>query len=266
MSEDITHVLAGWDFQPDEINVRLVEGDDGRTKIQLRLDLGLLQMEQDGRPDGQRPHDCDSLLDYFVEQQREHDAAHPDEKPFQLDGEQCAQLLREGIQYYHRYISFWHLERYDLCARDTGRNLRLLKFVRDHARRDQDRLQFDQWRPYITMMHARSLATPLIEDEKYDEALTAIDAAIAGIKRFLEEYQQTHRAEQCGELVMLLKWRKELLEQSRSKGGDGRPRDPINSLRAELEEAVADERYEDAARLRDQLRRLKGPGPTGENL
>ena len=31
----------------------------------MRIDLGLLQMELDGRPDGQRPHGFESLLDYY---------------------------------------------------------------------------------------------------------------------------------------------------------------------------------------------------------
>ena len=53
-----------WIF-PDEPQVRIVPGDDGLEKIQMRIDLGLLQMELSGRPDGQRPFDHESLLDYY---------------------------------------------------------------------------------------------------------------------------------------------------------------------------------------------------------
>ncbi len=120
------------------------------------------------------------------------------------------QLLREGVQYYHRYISFWHLERFELCARDTTRNLRLFAFVRDHARHTKDKLQFDQWRPYVTMMHARAVATPLVGLEDYQAALGAIDAGIEAIRAFLDEYDQTHNAENCSELVYLQRWREEL--------------------------------------------------------
>ena len=35
--------------------MRFVAGDDGREKIQMRIDLGLIQMETTGRPDGERP-------------------------------------------------------------------------------------------------------------------------------------------------------------------------------------------------------------------
>ena len=52
LPKDISSMLSGWDFDPDRVSVRIVTGDDGRDKLQLRLDLGMLQMEFDGRPDG----------------------------------------------------------------------------------------------------------------------------------------------------------------------------------------------------------------------
>ncbi len=71
---------------------------------------------------------------YHQRRQSEHDAANPDGAPYLLEPEDCAELLREGVQYYHRYMCFWHLGFYELCARDTERNLRLFAFVREHAR------------------------------------------------------------------------------------------------------------------------------------
>ena len=178
MAKDISQTLEGWDYEPDQVSVRIVKGDDGRDKVQLRLDLGLLQMEFEGRPDGRRIEGFGSWLEYYQDKQRQHDASNPDATPYQLESEDCARLLREGVQYYHRYISFWHLERYELCARDTSRNLKLFDFVREHARHTKDKLQFDQWRPYVTMMHARAVATPLVGLREYRAALGVIDAAI----------------------------------------------------------------------------------------
>ncbi len=261
MAKDISQTLEGWDYNPDQVSVRIVKGDDGRDKVQLRLDLGLLQMEFDGRPDGQRIAGCASWLEFYQKQQREHDGRDPDGTPFQLESEDCARLLREGVQYYHRYISFWHLERYELCARDTNRNLKLFEFVRAHARHTKDKLQFDQWRPYVTMMHARAVATPLIGLRQYRAALGAIDAGIAAIRRFLAEYEQLHNADNCSELAYLLRWRDEVA--SKDSGASSRePVDPVERLRAELDRAVADERFEDAARLRDTIRAYTaGPDP-----
>ena len=67
--------------------------------------------------------------------------------------------------------------------RDTRRNLILFKFVRDHAKNDRDRLRFDQWRPYVTMMHSRAVATPFVELGDFPTAVTAIDAGIRDIRR-----------------------------------------------------------------------------------
>ena len=59
MDYDIGPILSKWKHKPGEVAVRCIAGRDGRPKIQMRLDLGLLQMEQDGRPDGRRPHGCE---------------------------------------------------------------------------------------------------------------------------------------------------------------------------------------------------------------
>ncbi len=253
MSKDISQTLDGWEYDPDQVSVRIVKGADGREKIQLRLDLGLLQMEFDGRPDGKRIEGSASWLEYYQRKQKEHDAENPDGVPFVLESEDCQRLLREGVQYYHRYISFWHLERYELCARDTTRNLRLFAFVRERARNTKDKLQFDQWRPYVTMMHARAVGTPLVELKEYDAALGALDAAIEGVRSFLKEYDQLENAENCSELVFLLRWREEIVAM---KAGHmpPKPYHPLSRLQAELQQAVMEERFEDAARLRDTIR------------
>jgi hypothetical protein len=61
---DITRILTDWAFEPGQVNARLIEGEDGEPKIQVRLDLGLIQLNWSGRPDGQRPFGFDSLLEY----------------------------------------------------------------------------------------------------------------------------------------------------------------------------------------------------------
>jgi hypothetical protein len=256
MSKDITKILEGWNYEPDEIIVRIVPGHDGRDKIQMRVDMGLLQMELDGRPDGARPEGFESWLEHYEEQQRAHDAARPDAS-FVLEDEDCYRLWREGLQYYHRYLSLWHLKDYDRCSRDTGRNLRLFAFVRQHAHTDRNKFQFDQWRPYVAMMHARAVATPLAEKGEFFEALQAIEAGIDGIRRFLEEYRQSHRADDCMEMKNLEQWREEVMAEA-DRAGRGASARTLLLLERQLREAVDDERFEEAARLRDEIRRLSG--------
>jgi len=250
VSKDISPILAGWDYDPEDLQVRIVPGDDGRDKLQMRLDLGVLQMELDGRPDGLRPHGFASLLEAHEARLR---AADPED--FVLSRSACAELMREGVQYYHRYLALFHLQRYDLVVRDTARNLRLFAFVRRHAARPGDKLQFDQYRPYVTMMHARALALQALAREDHAAALRRIDEGIAGIRAFLRDYDQAEHEADCPELRFLLDWRHEVEGE--------RPTGPIERLEQQLERAVDLEQFEEAARLRDQIRRLRGGSAPG---
>src|ERR1700747_3499050 len=99
MSLDLNTILKDWPHENRAIKVRKIMGLDGQQKLQLRIDLGVLQMELTGRPDGMRPHDCESLLTYH-QLRAARAAARGDH--YELNPEECAQLQQEGIQYYHR--------------------------------------------------------------------------------------------------------------------------------------------------------------------
>jgi hypothetical protein len=120
------------------------------------------------------------------------------------------------------------------------------------------------------MMHARAVATPLVQLEQWEAAVNVLDAGIRGIEKFLEEYNQKEKAGQVGELNFLQRWKREILEKTHPAGEQTRegaaaavdaPPDPLDQLRADLARAIAEERYEDATRLRDELRRLEEPPP-----
>lgn len=250
MTRDINAALAGWDFDPDKLQVRVVRGRDGRDKIQTRVDLGLLQMECEGRPDGQRPGGRESLLEVFEERRRE---VLEQGGEFTLAPNECAELMREGFQYYHRYLAAFHLQMYDLVVRDTERNLRLFAFVVRHASRDRDKLEFDQYRPYVTMMRTRALALAHLDRDDHAAALRRIDEGIEMIRAFLGEYQQLESEAECAELAFLVRWRRSVRRD--------RPVDPIERLEEQLELAVEMEAYEEAARLRDQIHKLRRKSP-----
>ncbi len=156
------------------------------------------------------------------------------------------------------------MDLYELCARDTQRNLRLFAFIRAHAGDDRIKLQFDQWRPYLQMMHTRAVATPLLAQRAFAEGLRAIEAGIEAIRDFLEEYNQSHRAEECVELVSLERWRDEIISRE-EQAAAARPKSRINLLRHKLEEAVAAENFEEAAQLRDEIRRLSEQSKSSES-
>jgi hypothetical protein len=245
LSKDIQPILAGWDYDPDELQVRIIAGDDGREKLQMRIDLGLIQLELAGRPDGRRPEGFESLLDVY-----EARAAEAGAGEFSLDASACASLMREGVQYYHRYLAAFHLQRYDLVVRDTERNLRLFAFVVRHAARQRDRIEFDKYRPYVTMMRARAQSSDALSRGEHAAALAEIDRGIEGIRQFLRDYGHEENEAECMELGFLLRWRRQV-ERDRPVG-------PVERLEQQLALAIELEDYEEAARLRDQLQRLKG--------
>jgi len=261
MSHDITDVLRQWPFDPDAtMTARVIEGDDGRPLLQVRVDLGVLQMELHGRPDGALPEGAPSWLDYYEQQARAHEELNPEGPTYLLGAEDCGQLWREGVQYYHRYLGFWHLDMFEDCVRDTARNLRLFRFVREHAGQDQIKLQFDQWRPYVLMMHTRAKAMPHLAHEDYAQGLKLIESGIESIQEFLDEYEQGHRAEECMELASLEQWREEIIQRDR-KAAESRPESAAGILRRKLRDAIEAEQFELAAKLRDELRELQQREP-----
>ena len=76
MDLDIGDILKRWPFKPGEVNVRRIIGVDGKEKLQLRLDLGLLQMEISGRPDGKTPKGHETLLDFHEAKLQEYKSEH----------------------------------------------------------------------------------------------------------------------------------------------------------------------------------------------
>jgi hypothetical protein len=244
-SKDIASVLRGWAYEPGVINVRKIHGVDGMPKVQMRLDLGLLQMEMNGRPDGVRPHGHESLLEYYENQLTEHQKSHGTELGFHLNQSQCASLREEAVQYYHRYLSLFVLEEFSGVVRDTGRNLRLIDLCSKYADDEQDRLVLEQYRPYITMMHSRANASLLVSEKKYPEALEKIEEGLADIKEFFIRFGQEDAYKESSEVRVLKKFARDIRKKV--------PVSPLTRLQRKLEKAIKDERYEEAAELRDKI-------------
>ena len=67
MRRDLDDVIQGWPYDPEpgEVLAREIRARDGRSVLQIRVELGALQLETTGRPDGVRPHGFASYLDYL---------------------------------------------------------------------------------------------------------------------------------------------------------------------------------------------------------
>lgn len=246
MSKDISPILGGWPHEPGKVSVRKVRGDDGSVKIQLRVDLGVLQMQSEGRPDGVRPHGCESLFDYHRQQvERMGRGGKEPEEGYLLDERQCELLRAEATQYYYRYLSEFVLEEYEAVARDTSRNLKLLEFMAEHAQDEADQVAMEQYRPYILMMNARAKAQMALADNRPRLARTYVRQALVRLKRFYHRFGSSDTYRGSSEVVALEALQREI---------EGRiPIDPMTRLKKQLEKAVQEERYEEAARLRDVM-------------
>src|SRR5438876_2738621 len=172
MSLDLNALLKDWPFEPGMLKVRKVTGADGREKLQMRVDLGVLQMEMTGRPDGLHPHGCESLLTYHQNRAALAQAAGDE---YELSAEECSELQQEGIQYYHRYISLFQLNDFAGVIRDTQRNLDLFTFVSAHAEPEELASSFEQFRPYVIMMNTRAKASLELERDDYVAAVRQIE-------------------------------------------------------------------------------------------
>ena len=249
MSLDLNGILSGWAFEPGQIKVRRVSGLDGRDKIQLRIDLGVLQMEMSGRPDGVRPRGAESLFAWHQKKAREAEGRGDE---FSLSAEDCAELQQEGIQYYHRYLSLFQLEEFPAVARDTARNLDLFSFVAEHGEREELGQAFQQFRPYVLMMQTRARAGLELENDNYGAAIRAIEKGRDAIVEFFKSAGREEAAAESAEVTAL----DELLEEVQQK----RPLTRIEKLKQELDQAIASEAFEQAAKLRDAIRELESRG------
>ena len=246
MSKDIGPILAGWSYKPGEISVRKIRGQDGHIKIQLRLDLGLLQMATEGRPDGRKPYGCESLLEHLQKRLARHRRNHGTDDGFHVDEKHCDLLRSEAVQYYYRYLSEFVLEEYEAVRRDTARNLEVLDFCAKYAKEEPDRYLMEQYRPYIVMMNARARAHLALRDSRPRSARAIVRQALGQMRRFFSRFGHDQLYANSSEVATL----EALLKDIEKKI----PIDPLKRLKRELAKAVEEERYEDAARLRDTMR------------
>lgn len=245
MSLDLDSVLGGWPYEPGQLKVRKILGDDGQEKVQLRLDLGVIQMETKGRPDGQTPHGYESLFEFHQQRQAR---AQRLEEPFKLTVEQISELQAEGIQYYHRYISLFQLQDFLGVVRDTQRNLDLFAFVETHAPDAESGWTLKQFTPYVRMMNTRAKACIALAREEYHEAMALVEKGMQRIQEFYESLDSADMLEESPELEFLGKW----MEEIKAK----RPLTKLQRIQRDLDEAVAAEHYERAAELRDMLKNM----------
>lgn len=256
MLRDLRSILDGWDYEPGKISVRKIIGRDGREKIQTRIDLGVLQLENDGRPDGKRPHGCESLLEFQESRLSKHLSSGGSDEEFVLSPEECRDLRHEAYLYYQRYLSQFVLEEFEAVDRDTERNLRVIDFCERYGATPFDRQALTPQRAYVLMMNCRARVYEALQQNAFDSALRRVEEGIAEIREIPLEQEPAgvldaetedgrEPADHETELKVLLQLRRDVLQRM--------PADAMPRLQWELQAALDREDYEKAAQLRDQL-------------
>ena len=245
---DISDILKSWDYDlRQEMMVRRIMGSDGKSKIQMRLDLGILQLEEEGRPDGKRPHGKESLLAYYESVVSWMKKKYGAVTEFTLDKDDCYALQQEGIQYYYRYLCFFQLGDFFHAERDTSRNLKLFDFVKRYAGDEKYIEEFEQYRPYVIMMNTRAKVLGAL---KAKDASRAVNEINHGIHKIEIAYGQKGKTDeqQGSEIAFLKNWAEEIVK---SYTPTKRQR-----LVEELKSALENEEYEKAAKIRDRLKKM----------
>ena len=242
MKQDIDGALRGWDFKPGVVQARLVQASDNRQIIQMRVDLGILQIETTGRPDGRRPHGCANYFEYLKQQTR---VAARAGQSFVLSEEQCEEADREFVQYYHRRICWLALRNYPLAVADADHTLEFMDFVHEHSPSEEYTQAHEQYRGFVVFQRIQARAGLLVEEGKPEEAIDEILAGLETLRGFFASYGLQEQWEDNGMVQQLRKLERSLRQQHNIEA----------TLREKLSQAVAKEEYETAAKLRDALRR-----------
>jgi hypothetical protein len=251
MNLDLNELLDEWDCSADEVCARVVQGQDGENILQLRVDLGILQMALDGRPDGLRYHGLPSVYDHFRHERRL--ARQPTVDDWQ-------ELHRELQQHNYRRLALSSLAEEALRGEDVelGRTY-MHRTLRDierclailHELEEND----TQWDdplatlvPTLAFSRTRLLARLRVAEGRHEDAIEEVERG----RRHLDQVlAQAGLDEEQREQNPALAYLEQMGHRLREQHGI------TLTLRERLDKAIEHEDFETAAHLRDELRRRR---------
>jgi len=231
MESDLTNLLRDFAFEPGRVNARLIRCPDGREVLQVRVELGVLQMECSGRPDGGEP-----LLDALLRSQNR-----------VLSASDAAALRLELGQYQHRALAFLAVGEPHRALLDAERLLAGTEVVCRLAL-PAEREWAEGARFSVVVLRTRCEAASLTVGGRPREAAGAIDRGIALLREAAERVGIAESFDSLGDVLALRSLRDTLVPQL--------PPAQRAELEARLRAAIIAENFELAAILRDELRLL----------
>ena len=234
---DLTNMLRNWVWNSEQFNARWVEGDDGRRLIQVRLELGVLQMETTGRPDGLRPEGFDSYL-HLCSDRLETDPNT------QLSSTVCGALRDESLQVFHRITAALTLGDLQSVMHDADGILRRMDLCRRFQGDSAAFANLESLRPQAIMMRSRAGAELALAAGQQAAARRALSSGLEDLEACLGPTA----LKTCPEGQVLRSMQALLM-----------PRLPASQrveLQTRLSNAIDRENFELAAILRDEIRQL----------
>ena len=237
-SRNISDILQDWDYDSQSIRARIVAGQDGEADVlQMRVEMGIIQMAVDGRPDGIRPEGFATYLDYLLQEEISQG------NEWDLNDEQCMEVDREFMQFYQRRISWLSIKEYQQVVRDADHTLALMDFCKRHSPDDGWTIVHEQYRPFVLFHRTQAAAYYQLNESTPQAAIECINDGLNTIRSIFESHDLEEHFDE-DELVSQLRDIRESLRDEYSVG---------KTLHEQLADAIASEQYERAAEIRDQL-------------
>lgn len=236
-SHHFDSLLRNWPYDVDALGVRRVTCADEREVLQMRVDMGVLQLELKGRPDGTSPEGFVTYYDYLLGESQRYGVE------MVLNDDQCNEVDREFIQFYQRRICWLRLQEYNNAVQDADHTLKLMDFCRKHSPDEEWTLSHEQQRPFVLFHRTQASALLLLDEGGPDTAVAQINKGLEELRTVFEEFEVEDQYE-SDEFVARLREFREALRSEYAVGP---------TLKERLDDAVAAEDYELAARLRDEL-------------
>jgi hypothetical protein len=225
--DDLSELLRAFPYEPGRVRARLIRARDGREVLQVRVELGILQMECDGRPDGL-------------------ESAFADGKDLSTPAGAASGRL-EVAQLEQRTVAYLAAGDPVRALRDTESVLALLARLAAEAP-DAEREWAESARFSVVVLRTRAVVAALMQAGRPREAPVAIDQGLRLLRIEAERIGIGDQFDSLGDVRALRTLRESLVPQL--------PPAERGELEARLEAAVRAENYELAAILRDELRRL----------
>ncbi len=224
---DLSDFLHGFPYTPGRVNARVVRGADGREFLQVRVELGVLQMRCDGRPDG--------LESVFA----------PGRTLATPSAAAAGRL--EVAQLEQRAVAFLAAGDPVRALRDADSILHSLRLLAEEAP-PSEREWAESARFSVVVLRTRALVGALVQTGRQRDASAAIEHGIDMLRIEAERIGIDEQFDALADVRALRTLRESLVPQL--------PPAERGELEARLESAVRAENYELAAILRDELRRL----------